>query len=66
MLNSREIEILEILIQNPEINIDYLCEYFDISKRTIQYNISNINYYLFKSDLSKINIKDNRFIVQIK
>lgn len=61
MLNKREIEILELLIENDDIDILTLSEKFSVSKRALQYNINNINYYLDKNNFSKISIKNSKF-----
>ncbi|WP_414162575.1 helix-turn-helix domain-containing protein, partial [Streptobacillus felis] len=48
MVNEGEIRILEKLLEESIVNLQSICEYFRVSNRTIQYNINNINYYLFK------------------
>lgn len=63
MLSKRETEILLILINENEITLDELSENFNLSKRSIQYDIANINYYLKKNSFSKISIKKSKINV---
>lgn len=55
MLNKRAIEIIEHLLENNlEINLKDAAEKFEISERSIRYDIDNINYYFHKAGLSEI------------
>lgn len=65
MLNEREVKILEMLLTGEELTINKVSEYFGVSKRSIQYDINKINYYLLKNQNSKILIKDSKFIFDI-
>lgn len=65
MLNEREVKILEMLLTREELTINQVSEHFGVSKRSIQYYINKINYYLLKNQNSKILIKDSRFIFDI-
>lgn len=65
MLNEREVKILEMLLTREELTINQVSEYFGVSKRSIQYYINKINYYLLKNQNPKILIKDSRFIFDI-
>lgn len=65
MLNEREVKILEILLTEEELTINQVSEHFGVSKRSIQYYINKINYYLLKNKNPKILIKDSRFIFDI-
>ena len=66
MLNEREVKILEMLLTGEELTINKVSEYFGVSKRSIQYDINKINYYLLKNQNSKILIKDSKFIFDIE
>ncbi|CAM3184350.1 PTS sugar transporter subunit IIA [Streptobacillus felis] len=66
MVNEREIRILEKLLEESIVNLESICEYFRVSKRTIQYNINNINYYLSKKGFSKIGIKNGNILLSSK
>lgn len=66
MVNEREIRILEKLLEDSALNLETICEYFRVSKRTIQYNINNINYYLSKKGFSKIGIKNGNILLSSK
>ena len=65
MLNEREVKILEMLLIEEELTINQVSEHFCVSKRSIQYYINKINYYLLKNKNPKILIKDSRFIFDI-
>lgn len=65
MLNEREVKILEMLLTREELTINQVSEHFGVSKRSIQYYINKINYYLLKNQNPKILIKDSRFIFDI-
>ena len=65
MLNEREVKILEMLLTEEELTINQVSEHFGVSKRSIQYYINKINYYLLKNKNPKILIKDSRFIFDI-
>lgn len=65
MLNKREKEILELII-NKNYTLDEMVLNFKVSKRAIQYNINNINYYLSRNNYSKISIKNSKFITESK
>lgn len=60
MLNSRCIEILEILL-NPEklLTIEDLSNKFSISNRMIRYDIDTINYFLKENNISEVVKKPN-------
>ena len=66
MLNEREVKILEMLLTEEELTINQVSEHFGVSKRSIQYDINKINYYLLKNQNSKILIKDSKFIFDIE
>ena len=61
MLNEREVKILEMLLKGEDLTIDEVSEHFSVSKRSIQYDVNKINYYLLKNQNPKILIKDSRF-----
>ncbi|ACZ01608.1 PRD domain-containing protein [Streptobacillus moniliformis] len=66
MINEREIRILERLLEENVLNLENICEYFRVSKRTIQYNLNNINYFLSKKGFSKIGIKNGNILISSK
>ncbi|WP_064580210.1 BglG family transcription antiterminator [Streptobacillus moniliformis] len=66
MINEREIIILEKLLEESILNLEEICEYFRVSKRTIQYNINNINYFLSKKGFSKIGIRNGNILISSK
>ncbi|WP_064579549.1 BglG family transcription antiterminator [Streptobacillus moniliformis] len=66
MINEREIRILERLLEENILNLENICEYFRVSKRTIQYNLNNINYFLSKKGFSKIGIKNGNILISSK
>ena len=65
MLNEREVKILEILLKGEDLTIDEVSEHFSVSKRSIQYDVNKINYYLLKNQNPKILIKDSRFMFDV-
>lgn len=66
MINERERLILKKTLENSNISLDEFCNIFNVSKRTIQYNINNINYYLSKNNINKIVIKSGKLIISSK
>lgn len=55
MLNKRCLEIMDCLIKNNfSISLKDMAEKFEISERSIRYDIENINYYLNRADLNEI------------
>lgn len=55
MLNKRGIDIIEYLLENNLQGVlKDLAEKFEISERSIRYDLENINYYLNKAGLSEI------------
>ena len=55
MLNKRCIEIIEYLRENNySFSLKEIAEKFNISERSIRYDIENINYYLSKFNLNEI------------
>lgn len=55
MLNKRSIEIIKYLIQNDlQLSLKELAGVFEISERSIRYDIENINYHLSKSGYKQI------------
>lgn len=55
MLNKRCIEIIEYLRENKySFSLKEIAEKFNISERSIRYDIENINYYLNKFNLNEI------------
>lgn len=62
MLNKREINILESLLNEEFLKIDD----FNISKRALQYNLKNINFYLTKYGFDKITTNKNNIIYSNK
>ena len=65
MLNEREVKILEMLLKGEDLTIDEVSEHFSVSKRSIQYDVNKINYYLLKNQNPKILIKDSRFMFDV-
>lgn len=65
-MTNREINILNICLQKEKISIDYLLNFFNISKRSLYYSLNNINFYLQKYKLEKISIKKNYLIYSKK
>lgn len=63
MVDKREIEILRMLILNKVLSIEYLSSYFKVSKRSIQYSINDINYYLSKNNFSLLKIKSDKIFL---
>ncbi len=45
-MKEREKQILEFIIENRRVKLDQLVKQFDISKRTLYYDIQSINYYI--------------------
>lgn len=58
MLNSREILILQILM-NEKIDIRKLSKKFSVSESTIRYNIRNINSTFDILKIHRIKIRNN-------
>ena len=58
MLNQREMNILKYLIKKPSSKYKELAEIFQISERSIRYNIDKINLFLQKNKLEEIQIKN--------
>ena len=58
MLNQREMNILKYLIKKPSSKYKELAEIFQISERTIRYNVDKINQFLKKNKLEEIQIKN--------
>lgn len=55
MLNKRSIEIIKYLIQNDlQLSLKEVANVFEISERSIRYDIENINYHLSKSGYKQI------------
>lgn len=55
MLNKRCLEIIDYLIKNDlSLSLKDMAEKFEISERSIRYDIENINYYLNRSNLNEI------------
>lgn len=65
-MTNREINILNICFKNEKISVEYLLNFFDISKRSLYYSLNNINFYLEKNKLDKICIKKNFLIYDKK
>lgn len=56
LLTERNIKIMKYIISSSEsISIKYLAELFNLSERSIRYDIENINYILKDNDLPVIN-----------
>ena len=58
MLNQREMNILKYLIKKPSSRYKELAEIFQISERTIRYNVDKINLFLHKNKLEEVQIKN--------
>lgn len=55
MLNKRCLEIMDYLIKNNlSLSLKDMAEKFEISERSIRYDIENINYYLSRSKLNEL------------
>jgi transcriptional antiterminator len=55
MLNKRCVDIIKHLVENENrISIKELAEKFELSERSIRYDIDNINYYFKKSGLNQM------------
>lgn len=55
MLNKRCIEIIDYLTKNNfSLSLKDMAEKFEISERSIRYDIENINYYLNRAGLEEI------------
>lgn len=55
MLNKRCIEIIDYLMKNNfSLSLKDMAEKFEISERSIRYDIENINYYLGRAGLNEI------------
>ena len=55
MLNKRCLEIMDCLIKNNfSISLKDMAEKFEISERSIRYDIENINYYLNRAELMRL------------
>lgn len=55
MLNKRCLEIMDYLIKNNlSLSLKDMAEKFEISERSIRYDIENINYYLSRSNLNEL------------
>ena len=55
MLNKRCIDIIKYLVENQnKLSIKELAEKFELSERSIRYDIDNINYYFKKNGLSEL------------
>lgn len=51
MLTFREIDIIRELLKNPVRSIDSLSKQFNVSKRTVRYDLDNIGDVLYKNGL---------------
>lgn len=54
MLNQRCINILMTLIEEKSSTVKELAKKYNITERSIRYDIDNINYYLYKNGLKEI------------
>lgn len=55
MLNKRCLEIMDYLLKNNlSLSLKDMAEKFEISERSIRYDIENINYYLSRSNLNEL------------
>lgn len=55
MLNKRSIEIIKYLVKNNlQLSLKEVANVFEISERSIRYDIENINYHLSKSGYKQI------------
>lgn len=57
MLNQRCINILMTLIEEKSSTVKELAKKYNITERSIRYDIDNINYYLYKNGLKEIEKK---------
>lgn len=63
MFSKREKQILTLLLDNNfKKELKNFIDYLKVSKRTLQYDIQNINYYLKKENLNEIKLKKDEFI----
>ena len=53
VLNKNEITILEELIGNNFLKIDFLAQKINLTERSIRYKIDNLNYFLERSQLNE-------------
>lgn len=63
-LNTRIISILEHLIEESQLSINYLIKKFTVSSRTIRYDIEKINQILEENNLDKIVKKGEIFYLE--
>ena len=55
MLNKRCVNIIKFFSDHPKnVSLKELAEAFDVSERSIRYDIDNINYFLAKNKLNQI------------
>lgn len=55
MLNKRCVNIIKFFAEHPKnVSLKELAEAFDVSERSIRYDIDNINYFLAKNKLNQI------------
>jgi mannitol operon transcriptional antiterminator len=66
MLNQREMNILKYLIKKPSSRYKELAEVFQISERTIRYNVDKINLFLKKNNIEEIKIKNGNLHFNIE
>lgn len=67
-LKQRHIEILNLVFQNDrELDIKYISEYFQVSERSIRYDIKEINEEFFQNYKSNvIDLTEGKFITNIQ
>lgn len=54
MISIRQVDILKKIINDEEVNLNTLARLFEISKRMIHYDITNINFYLSKNNFETV------------
>lgn len=57
MIQKRSLDILKLIINNPDIAMEEIELKTNLSRRQIDYSIENINYWLLKNDYEEIEKK---------
>lgn len=61
-MRTRHVEILRIMLNNKTVDLSRLMRIYDISKRTLFYDIEEINHYI--SSLGKLRVEQDSAILE--
>lgn len=65
-LRNRQVKMLQDIFSKGEISIDTILEQYEISKRTLYYDLNKINEWLGEHDFGYVSILDKKIIIDIK